>query len=98
MGGRPPHLIELSSDEYFYLANLVRDGHTEQRVARRARILMEMANPDVVVEEIAERFDQARNTIWDLCRRYDEVGTEAVFDAPRSGHPRVFSPSAKSRD
>lgn len=98
MGGRPPHLIELSSDDYFYLDGLVKDGRTEQRVARRARLLIEMSNPDTIVEELAERFEQARNTIWDLCRRDEEIGVEAVFDAPRSGRPRVFSPSAKSRN
>lgn len=98
MRGRPPHLIELSPDDYFYLDSLVRDGRTEQRVARRARVLIEMANSNTIVEELAERFEQARNTIWYLCRRYEEIGVEAVFDATRSGRPRVFSPLAKSRN
>ena len=98
MRRRPPRLIELSNSDYEDLESLIRDGRTEQRVARRARILLAMTNPETIVQELAERVYQAPNTIWQVCRRYEEVGIDSVFDAPRSGRPRVFSPLATGRD
>ncbi len=68
------------------------DGRTEQRVARRARILLAMADPTTIVSELAERLDLDRTSIWALCRRYESVGVDGVLDAPRSGRPREFSP------
>ena len=98
MRRRPPHVIELEKDDYRYLAALVRDGRTEQRVARRARILLAMADPDTIVQGLAERVGQARNTIWQVCRRYEAAGVEAVFDAPRPGRPWEISPPAAGGD
>ena len=49
------------------------DGRTEQRVARRARILLAMADPDTVVRDLAEHFGLDRTSIWSLCRRYVSV-------------------------
>jgi transposase len=98
MRRRVPHLIELSDDDHSLFEQLARDGRTEQRIAHRARILMAMADSETSVQRLAERFGLARNTIWYLCRRYEAVGTEAVFDAPRSGRPRLISPLAKGRD
>ncbi len=69
MRRRPPHLIELTKQDRLYLENLVRSGRTQLRVARRARILLAMANPTTVVQNLAQQWEQARNTIWYLCRR-----------------------------
>jgi hypothetical protein len=98
MRRRPPHGIELADDAYEYLERLVRDGRTEQRVARRARMLLAMADPTTVVQTLAERLGQARPTIWQVCRRYEALGVEAVFDAPRSGRPWAISPPAARGD
>jgi transposase len=98
MRRRPPRVIELSPDDVAYLEQLVRDGHTEQRVARRARILLAMADPATVVQNLADHLEVERTTIWNLCRRYEEAGIQAVKDAPREGRPRTFSPSAARRD
>jgi hypothetical protein len=98
MRRRPPRVIDLSPDHVAYLKQLVRDGRTEQRVARRARILLAMADPAIIVQELAGRLEVERTTIWNLCRRYEAVGIEAVEDAPREGRPRTFSPSAARRD
>lgn len=94
MRRHPPHVIELSEDDAAYLEQLVRDGRTEQRVARRARILLAMAQPETVMQDLAECLDVDRTTIWSLCRRYDESGIHVVEDAPRSGRPRTISPPA----
>nr|WP_307733160.1 helix-turn-helix domain-containing protein [Stigmatella ashevillena] len=96
MRRRPPRLIHLSPEETEYLEDLVRDGRTEQRVARRARILLAMADPDTIVSELADHLEQNRRTLWTLCRRFEAQGVEAVEDAPRSGRPRELSPPATS--
>ena len=98
MRGRLPRLIDLSADDAAYLERLVRDGRTEQRVARRAWILLAMSDPATVVQELAARLGMARTTIWNLCRRYERVGVQVVEDAPRAGRPQTFSPSAACRD
>jgi predicted ArsR family transcriptional regulator len=94
MRRHPPHVIDLSAADAAYLERLVRNGRTEQRVARRARILLAMADPASVVHDLADRLDIDRTTIWSLCRRYEEVGVQVVEDAPRTGRPRTISPSA----
>lgn len=98
MRRRPPHLIELPDGEYSLLEGLVRDGRTQQRVARRARILLAMAHPQSGVQELADRLEVARNTIWYVCRRYEQAGIESIFDAPRSGRPWEISPSPTCGD
>lgn len=95
MRRRPPHLIQLAPEEAEYLESLVRDGRTEQRTVRRARILLAMSEPDTVVAELADRFEVDRTTIWALCRRFEALGVLAVWDAPRSGRPRELSPPAE---
>src|SRR5262249_45933777 len=92
MRRRPPHLIELSEQDQQLLENLAHDGRIEQRVARRARILLAMADPETVVEQLADKVEITRVAIWQLCRRYEEQGLEAIFDAPRSGWPWKFPP------
>ena len=92
MRRRPPELIELSSEDQTFLERLIRDGHTEQRVARRACILVAMSRPDAVVHEVANHYEVARHTIWHLCRRYEDVGVAAVFDAPSVGSTVVDFP------
>ena len=94
MRGRPARHIQLSSEDAAELQRLVRDGRTEQRIARRARSLLAMANPPTVVEGLAAHVEQRRETIWHVCRRFEEMGLEPVVDAPREGRPRALSPSA----
>ena len=91
MSRRPPHRIELSAEDRQHLDCLVGDGRIEQRVARRARILLAMADPETVVEQLAEKVEVTRVAIWKLCRRYEERGREALLDAPGSGRPWEIS-------
>ena len=50
MRRRPPHPVRLSWAERKHLDRLLQDGHTEQRVARRARILLAMSDPETSVD------------------------------------------------
>jgi|SRR4029453_870008 hypothetical protein len=98
MRRRPPHLIEMSPADRRQLEGILRDGRTEQRVARRARILLAMTDPHTVVEQLAGQVTQTRFAIWSLCRRYEEIGIATIFDAPRSGRPWEISPLGARRD
>ena len=98
MRGRKPHLISLSEVDRMELQRIIGIGKTEQRVARRARILLSMEKPQTRLEELAEHHEMTRVAIWELCRKYAERGINAVYDAPRSGRPRVFSPLGESAD
>jgi biotin operon repressor len=98
MRRRPPHLIELSEQDQQLFEDVVQDGRVEQRVARRARILLAMTDPATVVEQLADKVEVTRVAIWQLCRRYEELGLDAVFDAPRAGRPWEISPLGARRD
>jgi transposase len=72
------------------LQRLLRDGHTLQRVARRARILLACAQAQRV-EQLATQVGRDPATVWRVCERYRRGGlSAALYDAPRSGRPRTF--------
>ncbi len=91
MRRRLPHTICLNQSARREIERLVRDGRTEQRVARRGRVLLAMQDPRTRVTKLSEQVGMTRTGIWFLCRRYEEVGVEAIYDAPRSGRPREIS-------
>jgi len=90
MRGRRPRGVQLKAEDIPVLATLVRSGKTEQRVARRARILLEMDRQERV-KVLSKQVAQDPSTVWRVCRRYEERGIEAVYDAPRSGRPPEIS-------
>jgi transposase len=74
------------------LERIVRDGRNQQRIVRRARILLAMQDQEALVEEVAYVLGVARSTVWRVCRRYEERGLESLCDAARCGRPRPFPP------
>lgn len=99
MPGRKPDAFKLKPKDKVFLHKLLRDGQTPIRVARRAQILLGRANAQRGVEALGETIDQDRSTIWRVCTRYQQFGLlVALYDAPRSGRPRVFSPSRTQSD
>ena len=91
MRRRPPKLIAVPGADRCELERLIRDGRTEQRVARRARIVLGMSDARTVVAELGEQVHQTRMGIWYVCRRYEQYGLDALYDAPRSGRPPELS-------
>ena len=84
--------MELKPDDIPHLEALLRNGKTEQRTARRSRILLGMHRAERV-KPLSEKVEQDPSTIWRVCRRYEERGIEAMYDAPRSGRPpEIFPP------
>ena len=92
MRNHKPEPLTLKPKEARELGRLLRDGHTPQRVAQRARILLACAQAQRP-QQVATKVDQHRTTIWRVCARYRQAGlSAALYDAPRAGRPRVFSP------
>jgi hypothetical protein len=93
MHGRKPDKFVLQPKDKVLLLELLRDGHTPLKVARRAQILLSRSDEQQRVVRLGEKIDQDAATVWRVCERYRQGGWEAaLYDAPRSGHPRVFSP------
>lgn len=91
MRGRKPESFVLKSKDEEALHELLQDGQTPWCVARRAQILLSRAETEQRVVLVSEQVEQDRTTVWRVCERYRDAGLEAaLYDAPRSGHPRVF--------
>ncbi len=91
MRRRPPKLVHLADHERRELQDQLRDGRTEQRVARRCRILLAMADPATIVDELAKQVAVTRTGIWYICRRFETQGLDSIYDGARSGRPREIS-------
>jgi hypothetical protein len=99
MRGRKPDQFELTAKDERSLRALLRDGHTSLKVARRAQILLGRADAAQAVVRLGEKVERDRATIWRVCERYAQGGLDAaLYDAPRSGRPRVFSPKRAPAD
>ena len=91
MRGRKPDPFELKRKDKVALQQLLRNGHTPLRVARRAQILLHRADAQQRVKSVGEIVEQDAATIWQVCERYRLGGLDAaLYDAPRSGRPPVF--------
>ena len=90
MRGHKPKPVKLKRKDVTELKGLLRDGHTLQRVAQRARILLARAD-GADVAAVATKVDQDPATVWRVCERYRRHGLQAALhDAPRTGRPRTF--------
>lgn len=91
MRGRKPEPLVLKPQDMKTLQQLMRDGQTPLGVARRARILLSCAEAKHSVDAVSDKVGQNRSTVWRVCERYRVAGLEAaLYDAPRTGRPRVF--------
>lgn len=92
MRGRKPDKFVLKPKDVRVLQTLLRDGQTPFQVARRAQILLQRANPQQRAVLLGKKVERDAATIWRVCERYRQGGLHAaLYDAPRSGRPRVFS-------
>ncbi len=92
MRGRKPEPFVLKPKDEEALHRLLQDGQMPWRVARRAQILLSRAAAEQRVMLVSDQVEQNRTTVWRVCERYRAAGLgAALYDAPRVGHPRVFS-------
>ena len=98
MRGRKPDQLTVKRRDRREIEALLAHGDTPLRVARRARILLSRAGKDRV-EQVADTVAQDRVTVWRVCERYRSGGLRAaLYDAPRSGRPRVFFSNHAAQD
>lgn len=99
MRGQKPDKFELKPKDKTFLRELLRDGRTPLLVASRAQILLSRADDQQRVVPLGEKVEQNTSTIWRVCERYRCSGLQAaLYDAPRSGRPRVFFPKRTQAD
>jgi len=92
MRGRNPDELVLKRKDKLFLQELLRDGQTPLIVARRAQILLARTDPNQRVIQLGGHVERDAATIWRVCERYRQKGLDAaLYDAPRSGRPQVFS-------
>jgi len=94
-----PHALPLclSDEQRRHLLRLVRAHSTPQTLALRARIVLRASDDDQPTNlRIADELDCDNDTVSCWRRRFARGGLAALQDAPRSGRPRAFSPSAAS--
>ena len=91
MRGRRPDEFRLKRKDKLLLQELLRDGHTPLKVARRAQILLGRADKNQRVVLLRDKVEQDVTTVWRVCERYRQGGlSAALYDDPRPGRPRVF--------
>ena len=88
MRGRQAKWLNLAQDEQEVLQRLAWDKNSVPRTARRAHVLLAMSDRTTCVKKLAKRFELTRSAVWRLCRRFNERGLKALFDAPRPGRPK----------
>jgi hypothetical protein len=50
-----------------------------------------MKNPKTLVNDLCQQVGMTRIGVWYLCRRYEAVGLNALYDAPHLGRPREIT-------
>jgi transposase len=93
---RPAARIVLSSEERATLEQWARGGKTEQRMARRARILLAAAEGEQTVS-IAERLGERATTVSKWRQRFAKRRLAGLDDLPRSGQPRRYDAGTEVR-
>lgn len=92
---RKPQTFVVQIEHVSILQQNLRTGKTEHRVARRSQILLLRAEGKTP-SDVAQRLGCGRNTVWRTEERYREEQLDALFDRPRPGRPRHFSPAAEN--
>jgi transposase len=93
---REAPIIRLSWEEFQQLQQWVNARATPQGLAFRARIILrcDQAGQRAVPrnEDIAAELGCDPNTVSRWRRRFRDQRLDGLFDRPRSGRPRAFSP------
>lgn len=88
--------ITLGDDERAQLTAWTRQGTTEQRLAQRARIVLEAA-AGRPTKEIASRLGLRPETVSKWRTRFGKARLAGLDDRPRSGKPPVYGPETERR-
>jgi transposase len=83
-------LRTITADEQSELERISRSRTEEARRVERAQILLALAAQERVAA-IAERHRRSLPMVYHVLHRFNEVGMEALDDAPRQGRPPTYS-------
>ncbi len=86
--------IELTSEEEATLRMWTRAGSTEQRLARRARVILGCAQ-GLPIREVSERCGLSQISVFKWKRRFLEMRLEGLADERRRGRPASISPAQR---
>lgn len=93
---KPIRLTEAECDE---LHSIIHTGVHASRTIKRARVLLRLHENILSHDAIAEECEyRSTKTIYDIEQRYRDGGLErSLYDAPRPGKERKFSPEEEAR-
>ncbi len=94
MTRRSPFVIELSAQDRVVLEQRTRAYTAAHHEVVRARIVL-MAAEGLENTVIAARLDIRPQVVSRWRKRFHDEGLAGLKDRPRSGRPRVFSPSGR---
>jgi len=81
--------IQLDPKERDCLQQWKNNTTTEQRLSRRASIIV-MLSEGKTVAEVASQCNTSRQSVWKWRRRFLADGVEGLYDSPREGRPRMY--------
>src|SRR5215208_5543312 len=83
-------LRTMTADEHDELERIGRLRTEEARRVERAQILLALAAKERVAA-IAERHRRSLPMVYHTLHRFNEMGLEALDDAPRQGRPQTYN-------
>jgi putative transposase len=88
--------VELTPEEEKTLRMWTRAGTTEQRLARRARVILTLAE-GLPIREVGERCGMSEISVFKWKRRFLEMRLDGLGDAPRRGRPATITAEERLR-
>jgi putative transposase len=88
--------IELSAEEMKTLRMWMRAGTTEQRLARRARVILSLAE-GLPIREVGERCGMSEISVFKWKKRFLEMRLDGLPDEKRRGRPATITAEERLR-
>jgi transposase len=90
---REAPILRLTADEFKHLQHLTHARSTPQGLAFRARLILRCAQPGIPRNDhVAAEFGCNPETVSRWRSRFRDHRLQGLYDLPRSGRPRTFSP------
>ena len=89
--GRPPVEIKLTGTERRQLESWARRHSTAQNLARRCKIILACAEPEMTAQQVADTVGCGASTVTKWRKRFAEKRLDGLLDEPRPGAVRTVS-------
>ena len=93
--GEPARLITLTTAQWQQLTRWARAATTPQRLARRARVILDSA-AGLGSRRLAQQERMSRTTVQRWRARFMAAGCDGLQDRPRCGRPVVLPPTTRA--